>query len=149
MLGWAGMMAAELEPNVEGGWKDAALWFRDGASPTYVGNDVPIPLASVVGIQALTMAIAERKRAQSDFELRKYPGGKFDVLGLADKLDLEDMKKKEIANGRVAMLACWGCVAQGFAIGGTPITNLTDHLADAGHNNIVGNGGIPWLLYGL
>ena len=45
------------------------------------------------------MAIAERKRAQSDFELRKYPGGKFDVLGLADKLDLEDMKKKEIANG--------------------------------------------------
>ena len=60
---------------------------------------MPIPLASVVGIQALTMAIAERKRAQSDFELRKYPGGKFDVLGLADKLDLEDMKKKEIANG--------------------------------------------------
>lgn len=47
------------------------------------------------------------------------------------------------------MLACWGCVAQGFAIGGTPISNLTDHLADAGHNNIVGNGGIPWLLYGL
>ena len=66
---------------------------------------MPIPLASVVGIQALTMAIAERKRAQSDFELRKYPGGKFDVLGLADKLDLEDMKKKEIAKVLAAVEA--------------------------------------------
>ena len=35
------------------------------------------------------------------------------------------------------------------AIGGTPLSNLGDHLADPGHANLVGNGGIPWLLYGL
>ena len=149
MLAWAGMIAVELEPNAPGGWKEAALWFRDGAAPTYVGESVPLTLGSVVGVQVVTMAISERKRAQSDAELRKYPGGRFDPLNLAEKLNIDDMKTKEIANGRVAMLAVWGCVAQGFAIGGTPLSNLGDHLADPGHANLVGNGGIPWLLYGL
>lgn len=148
MLGWAGIMAAELEPNVEGGWAEAAFTFRDGTDLSYVGYDVPFTPATIVGIQVITMAIAEAKRGMSSPEERKYPGGKFDVLGLADKLDLDDMKTKEIANGRVAMLATIGCFSQ-HAIGGTPISNLVDHLKDPGHANIVGNGALPFLLYGL
>ncbi len=46
-----------------------------------------------------------------------YTGGAFDPLGWS-KGDLEDLKVKELKNGRLAMLAFLGFVAQYGATGG-------------------------------
>lgn len=151
MLGVAGMVAVELEPNAPGGWLDAALWFKNGEPGSYVGNPLPVSLGAVVAIQFLSMSISELKRASiEDIEERIYPGGSFDPLGLSTSWDVEDMKRKEIANGRVAMLASAGCFFQASANPGTtPLGNLTAHIADPGHANIVASGATPFLLYGI
>ena len=41
-----------------------------------------------------------------------YPGGQFDPAGLSKGKDFETLKRKELANGRVAMLAFLGIMAQ-------------------------------------
>eukprot|EP01024_Parvocaulis_polyphysoides_P027528 TRINITY_DN24940_c0_g1_i2.p1 TRINITY_DN24940_c0_g1~~TRINITY_DN24940_c0_g1_i2.p1 ORF type:complete len:231 (-),score=41.40 TRINITY_DN24940_c0_g1_i2:25-717(-) len=51
-----------------------------------------------------------------------YPGGMFNPIRMGD----DSMKVKEIANGRTAMLAFLGFVAQYFATGQGPIDNLFD-----------------------
>lgn len=62
-------------------------------------------------------------------------GGIFDPFGLA-KQDSGELRLKEIKNGRLAMLAFAGFVAQARTTGETPLDNLTTHLADPWGQNV-------------
>jgi len=71
-----------------------------------------------------------------------YPGGVFDPMGMAKEggAKLEDLKLKEIKNGRLAMVAMLGFLAQHAATGKGPIDNLADHLSDPWHISFATNG---------
>ena len=61
-----------------------------------------------------------------------YPGGKlFDPIGFSrgDAAKLAEYKVKEVKNGRLAMVALVGFVAQYKATGKGPVDNLVDHIA--------------------
>eukprot|EP00271_Cylindrocystis_brebissonii_P013081 TRINITY_DN32655_c0_g1_i1.p1 TRINITY_DN32655_c0_g1~~TRINITY_DN32655_c0_g1_i1.p1 ORF type:complete len:252 (-),score=46.89 TRINITY_DN32655_c0_g1_i1:452-1207(-) len=62
-----------------------------------------------------------------------YPGGIFNPLGFASSLEA---KEKEIANGRLAMLAFLGFVVQSRITAAGPYDNLLAHLSDPWHNTV-------------
>ncbi|KAH7315759.1 hypothetical protein KP509_21G064400 [Ceratopteris richardii] len=63
-----------------------------------------------------------------------YPGGIFNPLNFPTSLEY---KEKEIANGRLAMLAFLGFLIQHNLTGKSPVDNLFAHLADPWHNTII------------
>lgn len=63
-----------------------------------------------------------------------YPGGPFNPLNFAPTLEA---KEKELANGRLAMLAFLGFIVQHNVTGKGPFENLLQHISDPWHNTIV------------
>ena len=139
MLGVAGSLGAELMG--QGDWYSAPLPLMSGGHAQYMGAEVPFDLGTLAAIEFALMAGAEMMRGAADGEKSMYAGGSFDPMGMAS----EEKKLKEIKNGRLAMVAFVGFVAQHQATGASPIAALTSHLADPFANNFATNGvSLPW-----
>ena len=57
-----------------------------------------------------------------------------------DATKLNELKLKEVKNGRLAMMAFLGFVSQHSVTGNGPIQDLTAHLSNPGTNNFATNG---------
>eukprot|EP00879_Flechtneria_rotunda_P001117 GHRR01001259.1.p1 GENE.GHRR01001259.1~~GHRR01001259.1.p1 ORF type:complete len:229 (+),score=73.04 GHRR01001259.1:86-772(+) len=138
MLGAAGVLGVEALGF--GNWYDAPLWAVKGGSPSYFGVNIPFDLNTLLAIEFVAMAAAESRRGdEQDAQKRIYPGGAFDPLNFA-KGNLDELKLKEIKNGRLAMLATLGFVAQHAATGKSPLQALGDHIANPWRENFATNG---------
>jgi|TARA_B100000768_G_C11265763_1_gene370999 hypothetical protein len=153
MLGVAGMAAPEIlgNPLVDGplpNWAEAP--FFDG----YVAD-----ANTLFVVQMFMMNWAEVRRwqdiknpgsvhADPYDESRRctgtdvgYPGGGlFNPMGMAKSAEEQKtLRAKEIANGRLAMVAAMGCFIQHDVTGTGPVQNLKAHLADPSHVTIFQN----------
>ena len=147
MLGAAGALAVEVLGY--GDWVSSQAWAATpGGHATWFGVNNPLSISTLVAIQAVLFAAAEGARAnEADPEKRKYPGGSFDPLGWGKAgAGLEELKLKELKNGRLAMVAFVGFIGQHAATGKSPLAALSEHLANPWANNVATNGvSIPGL----
>merc|ERR1712039_538580 len=168
MLGAAGCIAPEILGAMGVIPQDTAIpWFKSGVIPP-AGNyshywSDPY---SIFFVEVILMQFAELKRWQ-DYRnpgsqgkqyflgLERilggsgdpaYPGGLFfNMLGLGNtESELNDLKLKEIKNGRLAMVAMFGFGAQALLTGKGPLENLLDHISDPYNQNILTKFGHPW-----
>jgi len=137
-----------------------SVWFETGAEMLNGGTlnyfavpwsiiDNPLPLFAVTAIEVVLIGAAEAYRrtgtgpagfspgvGQFDSSVFDdvdplYPGGPFDPLGLAEDPEvLEELKVKEIKNGRLAMVSVLGFAVQGYVTGEGPYANWSKHVAD-------------------
>lgn len=127
MMGVAGVIGVEISGN--GTWVDAQPTSWDSTA-TYLGNDTHANVFAVIGSNLLLVAFAESQRGAAKGTDRMYPGGKFDPAGLSKGADFEKLKRKEIANGRLAMLAFAGVMALNQSSPGLgPVEALKQHVA--------------------
>jgi len=159
MLGAAGMIIPEgLAAN--GADIKSATWFETGAGMLDGGTlnyfavpwgvvSNPLPLVIVIAIEVGLMAAVETYRRNGTgppgyapgvgkFEASAfdgldplYPGGPLDPFNFArDPEIFQELKVKEIKNGRLAMMATLGFFVQAAVTGEGPYANWTKHLAD-------------------
>jgi len=152
MLGSAGILAAEIT---------GQDWVAANAKEYYADT------RTLFAIQLILFHFVEIRRLQDylkpgsanqdpiftsnklpDGNTPGYPGGIFDPAGFS-KGDFATLKLKELKNGRLAMLAFLGFVAQHAATGKGPLANLADHLADPFGNQCFTNGvSVPPSVFG-
>jgi len=159
MLGVAGVLIPNLLTKL--GVLNVPEWYEAGK--VSIENSA-IPFASLLMVQLFLHNFVEIKRLEDikkpgsqaepgsflGFEtafkgtgVSGYPGGPFDPLGLAANGvagPLDELKVKEIKNGRLAMVAFLGFAAQQAATGKGPIDNLVDHISSPWANNFCTNG---------
>merc|ERR1711990_768253 len=163
MLGAAGCLAPEILGKL--GVIPAStgvVWFKAGVIPP-AGNygEYWSDPYTIFFVEVVLMQFAELRRwqdyrnpgsqgRQSFLGLERalggsgdpaYPGGPiFNILGLGkSESEMNDLKLKEIKNGRLAMLSMFGFGAQAVLTGKSPCDNLLDHLSDPVNNNILTN----------
>ncbi|DBA68856.1 TPA: Photosystem I chlorophyll a/b-binding protein 5, chloroplastic [Trebouxia sp. C0005] len=108
----------------------AQPWWDLGNKPL-----LPPPILLLLGVVLFGSGEAARFR-----NYQKHGGGEsgflnqvpFDPLGMKN----DDMREKEIKNGRLAMVAFVGFSSQAAVQGKGPIASLKYHLADPFHHNI-------------
>ncbi len=141
MLGAAGALGAEVLG--QGDWYNAPLPLVQGGHAAYFGAEVPFDLGTLLAIEFVAMAGVEIQRGNADAEKRVYPGGAFDPMGMA-KGNLEELKTKELKNGRLAMVAFLGFIGQHQANGLSPLAALTTHLSNPVAENFTATSALPW-----
>jgi light-harvesting complex I chlorophyll a/b binding protein 3 len=166
MLGAAGCLAPEVlaAAGVIPQSVEEVTWFRSGVIPPAGSyGKYWVDPYSLFLIEIVLMQFAELRRWQdyrypgsqskqyflgleSGFKGSgnpSYPGGQFfNVFNFGKtEAELNELKLKEIKNGRLAMLAMFGFGAQAVMTGKGPFANLLDHLSDPTGSNILGNFG--------
>jgi len=135
MLGVLGCLSVEVLGF--GTWLDAPTWAVTGGEATWFGQTVPFDLTTLAAVELASMAFVEGKRAGADAEARVYPGGAFDPLGFSkDAAKLEELKLKEIKNGRLAMVAIFGFFMQASVTKAGPVANWVAHISDPWNVNV-------------
>lgn len=166
MLAAAGFVIPEgLEANgadiVGGTWFETGAKMLNGGTLNYFAVPWgilynPLPLFLVVAIEVGLMASVESYRRKGTgpsgyspgvgkFESSifdgldtLYPGGPFDPLGLADDPEVfEELKVKEIKNGRLAMVSILGFAVQSLVTGEGPYANWSKHVSNPFGYNLV------------
>ncbi|GIL79814.1 hypothetical protein Vretimale_12430 [Volvox reticuliferus] len=171
MLAAAGILIPEgLQAN--GANLKGGVWFETGAEMLNGGTlnyfavpwgivSNPLPLFAVVAVEVGLMGAVEFYRRNgsgpagyspgigkfdsSVFEGMDsiYPGGPFDPLGLADDPEVfQELKVKEIKNGRLAMVSVLAFAVQSYVTGEGPYANWIKHVQDPfGYNllTVLGN----------
>lgn len=149
MMAVAGILGPELFSSLGIQWDGANVAWYDAGKFNYFA-----PSGALLAVQMLLFSWAEFRRYQDmvkpgsanvdplfpnnklpEGNTPGYPGGIFDPFGWS-KGDLASLKLKEIKNGRLAMVAFAGFVAQHATTGTTPLANLNAHLADPWNSTV-------------
>ncbi|PWZ29404.1 Chlorophyll a-b binding protein P4, chloroplastic [Zea mays] len=144
MLGVAGMLIPEVL--TKAGLINAPQWYDAGKSEYFASS------STLFVIEFILFHYVEIRRWQDiknpgsvnqdpifkSYSLPPhecgYPGSVFNPLNFAPTLEA---KEKELANGRLAMLAFLAFLIQHNVTGKGPFDNLLQHLSDPWHNTII------------